>query len=160
MKRACVLAASVVLALVQAAAASAQADPFLGIWEMDLVRSSITRGAPPHSETIVNVAEQDGFTSTVATIGDRRTSVERHHFIFDGQFHQTEGSDPRELSFARVDKRTIESDTKRNGQITVKRRFTVSDDGKTLTVVASGTTGGGQPYTNDTRVYRREGAAR
>ena len=134
----------------------AQDEPFLGTWELNLTRSSITRGMPPRSETIVNVAESGGFRSTLTSVTDRATSVEIHHYNFDGNFHQTERGDPRELSFKRIARRTIESDTRRNGQITVNRRFELSEDGKTMTAIASGTSGGGQKYTNDTRVYDRK----
>jgi hypothetical protein len=133
----------------------AQDEPFLGTWECNLAKSSITRGAPPKSESIVNMAEAGGFRSTLTSVTERGKSVEIHHYIFDGNFHQTEGGDPRELSFTRTSRRTIESDTRRNGQMTVHRRFELSEDGKTMTVVASGVSGGGQKYTNDTRVYER-----
>ncbi len=133
-----------------------QNEPFLGTWELNLGKSSITRGAPPKSETIQNVPEAGGFRSTLTVITERGTNVEIHHYNFDGNFHQTEGSDPRELNFKRVDERSIESDTRRNGQITVHRSFALSTDGKTMTVTASGTTGGGQKYTNDRRVYEKK----
>jgi hypothetical protein len=68
----------------------------------------------------------------------------------------TEGSDPRELSFLRPDRNTIEQDTRRSGTITVHRHIELSRDGKTMTVAANGTTGGGQKYTNDIRVYERK----
>jgi hypothetical protein len=134
----------------------AQDEPFLGKWELNLAKSSITRGAPPKGETIENVAEPGGFKSTLTSVTARGTGTEIHHFIFDGAFHQTEGGDPRELSFKRVDRRNIDSDTRRSGQITVKRHFQLSEDGRTMTVVASGTSGGGQKYENDTRVYKRK----
>ena len=92
---------------------------------------------------------------TLLSVTERGTSAEIHHYLFDGKFHQTEGGDPRELSFTRTSRRTVESDTRRNGQITVHRRFELSEDGKTMTVVASGVSGGGQTDTNDTRVYER-----
>jgi hypothetical protein len=133
----------------------AQNEQFLGIWELSLSKSSIIRGAPPEGEMIVNVAEPGGFKSVLSVVTDRGTSVEIHHYNFDGNFHQTEGSDPRELSFRRVNPNTIEQDTRRNGQVTVHRRIELSADGKTLTLIASGTTGGGQRYENDTRVYER-----
>jgi hypothetical protein len=135
---------------------TAQSEPFLGTFELNLAKSSITRGAPPKGETVANITEPGGFKSTLAVVGERGTNVEIHHYNFDGGFHQTEGSDPRELSFKRIDPRTIEQQTRRNGTITVTRRITLSPDGKTLTYVASGTTGGGQKYTNDTRVYERK----
>jgi hypothetical protein len=135
---------------------TAQNEPFLGIWDLNLTKSSITRGAPPRIETVVNVAEPGGFRSMLAVVTATSTSVEIHHYNFDGSFHQTEGSDPRELSFKRVDQNTIEQDTRRNGQITVNRRIEISKDGKTMTFTASGTTGGGQKYTNDIRVYDKK----
>jgi hypothetical protein len=134
----------------------AQNEPFLGTWELNLAKSSITRGAPPQGETIENVAEAGGFKSTLTSVTGRGKNVEIHHYIFDGAFHQTEGGDPRELSFKRVDRRNIESDTRRNGQITVNRRFQLSEDGRTMTIIASGTSGGGQKYVNDTRVYEKK----
>lgn len=135
---------------------ASQDEPFLGTWEMNLAKSAVTRGSPPKSETIVNVAEPGGFTSTNTIVTERGTNVEIHHYVFDGQFHKTEGGDPRELSFVRTDRRTIDSDTRRNGEITVKRRIQLSEDGKTITMTANGKSGGGQPYTNDTRVYDRK----
>jgi hypothetical protein len=148
---------SAIVALVSGSVAGvfAQNERFLGIWELNLAKSSITRGAPPRSEMIVNVAEPGGFRSVLSVVTERGTSVEIHHYNFDGGFHQTEGSDPRELSFRRVEANTIEQDTRRNGEITVHRRIQLSADGKTMTLVASGTTGGGQKYENDTRVYDR-----
>ena len=134
----------------------AQNEPFLGTWELNLAKSSITRGAPPQGETIENVAEPGGFKSTLTSVTGRGKGVEIHHYNFDGAFHQTEGGDPRELSFKRVDRRNIDSDTRRNGQITVNRHFQLSEDGRTMTAVANGTSGGGQKYVNDTRVYERK----
>jgi len=149
------LSAIVALAWGSVVGLSAQNERFLGIWELNLATSSIIRGAPPRSEMIVNVAESGGFRSVLSVVTDRGTSVEIHHYNFDGGFHQTEGSDPRELSFRRVDANTIDQDTRRNGQISVHRRIQLSADGKTMTLVASGTSGGGQKYDNDTRVYER-----
>src|SRR5262245_56121610 len=133
----------------------AQNERFFGIWELNLAKSSFTRGAPPRSEMIVNVAEPGGFRSVLSVVTERGTSVEIHHYNFDGAFHQTEGSDPRELSFRRVNPTTIEQDTRRDGQVTVKRKIELSADGTTMTLVASGPSGGGQKYENDTRVYQR-----
>jgi hypothetical protein len=135
---------------------TAQDEPFLGTWELNLAKSSITRGGPPRSETIVNIAEPGGFRSMLTVVNEKSTSVEIHHYNFDGSFHQTEGSDPRELSFKRVDQNTIEQDTRRNGTITVHRHIELSRDGKTITFTANGATGGGQKYTDDIRVYEKK----
>lgn len=150
------LAALAVLGKPAGMTAQSGKDPFLGTWEMNVAASSITRGAPPRSETIVNTAEPGGYRSLLAVVGAKSTSVEIQHFIFDGGFHQTEGSDPRELSFQRVNRNTIEQDTRRNGTITVHRHIEVSKDGKTMTYTANGTMGSGQKYTNDIRVYEKQ----
>ena len=134
----------------------AQNEPFLGTWELNLAKSSITRGGPPKSETVVNIPEPGGFRSFLIVMTATAANVEVHHYNFDGNFHQTEGGDPRELSFKRVNANTIDQDTRRNGVITANRRIEVSRDGKTMTYTASGTTGGGQKYTNDTRVYEKQ----
>jgi hypothetical protein len=137
-------------------AAAVDSEPFLGTFELDLAASAITRGAPPRSETVVNTAEPGGFRSLLAVVNDKSTSVEVQHWNFDGGFHQTEGADPRALSFKRPDANTIEQDTNRNGSLTVHRHITLSRDGKILTYVADGVSGGGQKYAGDTRVYRRQ----
>jgi hypothetical protein len=134
---------------------AAQNEPFLGVWELNLAKSSISRGAPPRSETIVNTPEAGGYRSLLAVVNSTSTSVEVQHFAFDGAFHKTEGSDPRELSFTRPDARTIEQDTRRGTEITVHRRITLAADGKTMTYVANGKSGNGTPYSNDTRVYEK-----
>ena len=112
----------------------AQQEPFLGTWELNLAKSSITRGAPPKIESIINIAEPGGFRSMLAVVGANSTSVEIHHYNFDGAFHQTEGGDPRELNFKRVSQNRIEQDTRRGTNITVHRIIELSADGKTLTV--------------------------
>ena len=156
MSRKVAIALIILAALGVPASLAAQDEPFLGIWELNLAASSITRGAPPRIETIVNIAEPGGFRSMLAVVGDKSTGVEIHHYNFDGRFRQTEGSDPRELSFKRVDQNTIEQDTRRSATITVHRHIELSRDGKTMTLVANGTTGGGQKYTNDIRVYEKK----
>jgi len=156
MSRKLAIILAILAALGVPAALAAQDEPFLGVWELNLTASSITRGGPPRIETIVNIAEPGGFRSMLAVVGDKSTSVEIHHYNFDGSFHQTEGSDPRELSFKRVDQNTIEQDTRRGTAITVHRHIELSKDGKTMTFTANGTTGAGQKYTNDIRVYEKK----
>ncbi len=132
------------------------AEPFLGTWDLNLTASSITRGAPPRIETIVNISEPGGFRGMLAVVNEKSTSVEIHHYNFDGNFHPTEGSDPRELSFKRIDRNTIGQDTRRNGTVTVHRRIELSRGGAVMTITSNGVSGGGQKYTNDIRVYERK----
>src|ERR1700730_13332159 len=109
----------------------AQNEPFLGIWELNLEKTS---NYPQQSQTIINVPAPGGFKSTRATIGkDNKSSPEVHPVVFDGKPHQTVGGDPREISYKRIDTNTIERTQNRDGKISVDKEQ-VSADGKTLTV--------------------------
>jgi hypothetical protein len=129
-------------------------DPFLGVWELNHAKSHFTQRAAPKSQTFVMVVEPGGFRSTRATLNeDNTTSVEIHHYNFDGNFHETEGGDQRALSFKRVDKFTIDETAKRtrNGQVNVStRRIQLSPDGKTMTLKATNAEG---RAADDVRVY-------
>lgn len=110
---------------------AAQNEPFLGIWQINLEKTS---NYPQQSQMIINLPTADGFTSIRATIGkDGRSSSEVHPVAFDGKPHQTTGGDPREISYKRLDAYTVERTHNRNGKISVDTEQ-VSKDGKTLTV--------------------------
>ena len=111
--------------------ASAQKNPFLGVWQLN---GEKTTNYQQQSQMIINLPAPDGFTSIRTTIGkDNRNSTEVHPVAFDGKPHPTTGGDVREISYKRVDAYTIERTQNRNGKISVDTEQ-VSKDGKTLTV--------------------------
>src|SRR5216117_1817771 len=109
-----------------------QSEPFLGIWELDLEK---TTNYPQQSQTMINVPAPGGFISTRATIGkeNKSSSTEIHPVVFDGKPHQTTGGDAREISYKLIDPYTIERTHNRSGKISVDTEQ-VSRDGKTMTV--------------------------
>jgi hypothetical protein len=117
-------------AIVFCATVSAQNEPFLGVWELNLQKSTNVQQL---SQTIINVPTADGFKSIRANVGKDRSSTEIHPVVFDGKPHQTEGGDPREISYKQLDSNTIERTHNRNGKISVDTEQ-ISKDGKTLTV--------------------------
>jgi len=135
---------------------AAQGDPFLGVWEMNHAKSSVTRGTAPLGEMLVIVAEEGGLKSTLVMIGEGQGRAEVHHYRFDGNPHPTEGGDLRHLSFKRTGPRSAEVLTVRNGEVTATRRMEVSSDGKTLSFNGNGRSRNGTPYVNDLRVYERK----
>jgi len=98
---------------------AAQNDPFLGIWALNVDQTS---NYPMKSQLI----NKNGQSST-----------EIHPVAFDGKPHQTDGGDPREISYKRIDANTVERTQNRAGTITVDQEQ-VSKDGKTLTVTQPG----------------------
>ena len=135
---------------------AAQRDPFLGVWEMNHAKSSVTRGTAPLSEMVVIVPEADGLKSTLVMINEGQGRAEVHHYKFDGTPHLTEGGDARHLTFQRTGQRLAEISVIRSGQVTATRRMEVSRDGKTLSFNATGTSANGTPYANDLRVYEKK----
>ena len=55
----------------------------------------------------------------------------------------------------RIDARTLESISKKNGRVTIIQRSVVSADGKTRTVTTTGTVGFGQKV-NNVAVFERK----
>src|SRR4051812_48735253 len=114
-----------------------QSEPFLGIWEINLAKTS---NYPQQSQMVINVpAPGGGFISTRATIGqgNKTSSTEIHPVAFDGKPHATTGGDVREITYKLIDPYTIERTHNRGGKISVDREQ-VSKDGKTLTVTQDG----------------------
>ena len=114
-----------------------QSEPFLGIWEINLVK---TTNYPQQSQMIINVpAPGGGFISTRATIAkeNKSSSAEVHPVAFDGKPHLTTGGDIREITYKLLDPYTIERTHNRNGKISVDTEQ-VSKDGKTMTVRQAG----------------------
>ena len=117
---------------------AAQNDPFLGIWALNVDQTS---NYPMKSQLIINVPSPDSpdaFISMRASINKNgQSSTEIHPVAFDGKPHQTDGGDPREISYKRIDANTVERTQNRAGKITVGQEQ-VSKDGKTLTVTQPG----------------------
>lgn len=117
---------------------AAQNDPFLGIWALNVDQTS---NYPMKSQLIINVPSPDSpdaFISMRASINKNgQSSTEIHPVAFDGKPHQTDGGDPREISYKRIDANTVERTQNRAGKITVDQEQ-VSKDGKTLTVTQPG----------------------
>jgi hypothetical protein len=116
-------------------AQKAPKDPFLGIWELNVDKTS---NYPMASQTIINTPMADGYSSMRASIQkDGKNSTEIHPVVFDGKPHQTSGGDAREISYKKIDEYTVERTHNRDGKISVDQEQ-VSKDGKTLTVTQQG----------------------
>jgi hypothetical protein len=152
------IACSAFLALF-AIPAEAADSPFAGTWMSNLVKSNLTNQALVGQHLLVVIAPygDNGWTRVQIDVKDPLKSGREEHYSakFDGTEFSTNGGDPRVIVLKRIDERTVDTITKRNGKETSHQRITVSADGKTMTATGSGVNGRGEPYENQVQVFDR-----
>lgn len=134
-------------------------SPFYGTWKLNLAKSKLTNPALGKPRLIVLAPYGDnGWTRVMIDIEDPMKSNREEHYSasFDGKDYPTRGGDQRVISLKRIDDRTVETTTKRDGKVTSHTRITVSADGKTLTSTGGGQNGRGVAYADQVQVYERE----
>lgn len=144
-------------------ALAADADPFVGLWILDLSKSSFVPGPGPKSETIkVEALPGGAYRSTVhEVLANGRVLMGGTTYALDGKDNPVSpapapgapGFDA--LAFKRVDTNTMEIALKRDGKTIGKRTIAVSSDGKTKTETQDGATFDGRPLKN-TWVFNRQ----
>jgi hypothetical protein len=141
------------------AGAFAAENSFYGTWQSNLAKSHMTNKALIDTTLLVVIAPygDNGWTRVQIDIRDPQKSGREEHYSarFDGKAYPTNGGDPRVVALTRVDDRTIEQVTKRNGKVSSRSRIQVSQDGKTLTSTGNGVNGRGEPYSDQVQVFDR-----
>ena len=142
-----------------ATGAYAADNPFAGTWKANEAKSHITNTAQQNQVQLIVIAPygEDGWTRVQIDVREPLKSGREEHFSakFDGKPYQTNGGDPRQIALTRIDARTLEQVTFRNGKESSRSRITVSSDGKTMTSSGNGANGRGVPYTDNVVVYDR-----
>jgi hypothetical protein len=142
--------AAIVLLTACSHAGSAQNDPLIGTWELNLTKSKYDPGPPPQRSTMHYEPAGQGFRDTVSGIdaqGRPTTSV--FMMIYDGKFYPTTGVIGYDASaFTRVDDYTVTYIRTLAGKQVATGTRILSHDGKTLTFTGTGTTADGRPYNN------------
>jgi len=141
----------VVLGMVVASAALWGADPFLGIWKLNLEKSKYGAARPaPKSSTMTCVAEKGGAIKCTHNGVDAQGQPTHMEYTAksDGKDYPVTGSSTSDtLSVKRIDSRTREYTGKRAGQVVGTVRIVISKDGKTSTATWSGKDEAGKPVT-------------
>jgi hypothetical protein len=132
-------------------------DPLVGTWTLNAAKSKYTPGPTPKSITSVYEAAGKGYKVTVKN--DTGGGVVQYSYTtyLDGQDSKVTGNNPNAdtVGVKRIDARTLESVSKKNGRVTITQRSVVSADGKTRTVTTTGTDGLGQKV-NNVAVFERK----
>jgi hypothetical protein len=135
-------------------------DPLLGTWVLDRAKSTFNGGAgAPDKRTMKFEKVADGIrhVTETATTGGFLEDTYRLQYTFkiDGKDYTADAQMPvSTVSFKRLDANTVERTGKYQGQAIETVKYSVSADGKVLTVTQQGTLNGAE--VTSTQVFTRQ----
>ena len=138
--------------------ATAQSDPFVGTWRLNVAKSKYSPGPAPKATSSTYEAAGKGYKISVKT--QPATGAEQvwsYTTNLDGKDSPVTGNNPNADTIAakRINATTIETVNKKGGKVTSTQTNVVSADGKTRTVTTTGTNAEGQKVHN-VAVYERQ----
>jgi hypothetical protein len=139
------------------AAAFAQADPGLGVWRLNVAKSTYSPGPAPKSATTTITAAGAGVKVVVDQVfadGPRHWEYTANN---DGKDVAVTGNNPDAdmIARTRINATTVQTVLKKAGKVTVTQTSVVSSDGKTRTVTVKGVSASGQKVSN-VAVYEKQ----
>ena len=140
----------------QASAQAQGANPFVGVWELDRFKSAydpITTQPERRILTLEATANAGEFKSTTRTWRNSVAADVSYTAKFDGAEYPT-GAPQTTVSFKRVNASTVEQTARLLGQVRETATWTLSPDGKMLTITTKGTDTNDNPYSS-TQIYAR-----
>jgi len=151
----CLLIASALLAA--APGFSAAPDPIAGTWVLNLGKSKFNPGPGPKSQTRVFTILPDGTQLKVTGVRADGSKVDAGGtFRLDGRDYPYTGNpDFDSVAMVQQAPRRLAGSTKLKGQRMSRLTYTVSDDGRTLTLYVKGLDAKEQPMEN-TLVFDRK----
>ena len=130
-------------------------NPFIGVWTVNLAKSTYSPGPPPKSPATRTYTQNGDGLKFVLSGGvnadgsaQTPTSWAAH---FDGKDYPVVGNPGVDMiTITMVGASTMDSTAKKGGKVTNTVRHTVSKDGKTMTRWQGGTTNAGLPVSDFT----------
>jgi hypothetical protein len=135
--------------LVWAIAVSAQENPRVGTWHLNVAKSKYSPGPAPKSQVlkIETSGQGEKVTSESETASGKQVTV--YTANYDGKPYPLTGSPTADMvSLKRIDSHTSERTDTKGGKLVQTLRRVVSKDGKTMTVTITGTNAEGKPINN------------
>jgi hypothetical protein len=137
----------------------AQKDPILGSWKLDVAKSTFPAAAPAR-RTMTFATVPNGIKQSIATTTSGNAEVTYNLVYtakFDGKDYPADvASSFNTIEMKRIDARTIERIGKEHGKVVETETYTVSPDGKTLSVKQEGDNNG-VPF-KTAQVFERDAA--
>ena len=122
-------------------------DSVMGTWKLNEAKSKFSPGATK-TTTVVYAAEGDQVkVTTEGTDNDGKAFKDEWIGKFDGKDYPLNGDPSRTRAYTKINDRTLEISTKKDGKVTSTGRAVVSPDGKVRTVNMKGTTSDGKKVT-------------
>jgi len=136
--------------------ASAQTDPNVGTWKLNIAKSNYNGGSVPKSSTVVVESAGQGIKVTGTTaLGDGTTRTINYTVNYDGKDAAVTGTpDYNTVSMTRTGN-TTKGVRRRGGKRAQTFTIVVSADGKTRTTTTAGTDAMGKKV-NTVQVYDRQ----
>jgi hypothetical protein len=142
----------VFLALLASVGASAQNDPQVGTWKLNLAKSTYSPGPPPKSGTVKITAASDGMTVVEDSVNAQGQAIHTTYtFKFDGKDYprkDTIGGKPDTsldaVAWKQLGTSIYQETDKLNGQVITTANIAISPDGKTRTRTVTGGNAQGQ----------------
>lgn len=155
MKRTLIVLSVLVFCMVAARAVSAQSDPRIGTWKLNVEKS---KGNTRTSETRTYMQSGDGVTVSVEYMN---RDGSKHSYGMtetpDGKDYPFNGEGPggaETISVKQVGS-VFAAEGKKGGKLLFKTKVTFSDDGKVMTLATKGSDANGHPFDN-VRVYDKQ----
>lgn len=128
----------------------AGADPFVGTWHLNLMRSKWANGQPPKQQIVHMEETPQGVRYSSETINtDGTTTTSWYTAKYDGKEVHVVGNvywDP--VSLTRTDGKTVVATYRKRGNISAVATRMVSKDGNTMTITTVGKNRSGKKFTN------------
>ena len=138
---------------------SAQADPSVGTWQLNVAKSKYDPGPAPKSSTLtIEAAGQGVKVSNKGVDAAGNPTGTQYTTAYDGKDSPvtlTGSQDYDTVNFKRIDARTIEGTRMKAGKVVQTYSRVVSQDGKVMTITTKGTNAKGEKINNVT-VYEKQ----
>jgi len=131
--------------------ALAQRNAFVGTWKLDVAKSKYDPGPAPKSQT--RTWDASGKVSVKGVNAAGKAMSYAYPIKGDGKEYPTVGAIPNaadKISSNKIAPNTLEVHLMRGGKPAERTSFTVTKDGKTLTILDRGTNADGSAFNNVT----------
>jgi len=148
--RSVIFTTALLLVVLVLAITPAAADQHSGTWKMNPDKSKYSPGPAPKSSTAKIESDENGIKVNVeGTNADGSALHVQYDAKFDGKDYPITGVPNADtISVKRIDANTIQSTSKKGGQVTMTVTSTVSKDGKTRTSTFKGNDAQGHDVNN------------